>query len=102
LDQRLLVAAAEIGGPIVPELGGKALADQVRLGLIGLKKELDGLKIDAAGALTELATEVSNGKEGVKRIRAETAAVKSAFAEILGNEQAETPRMNGVDNAKNG
>jgi hypothetical protein len=72
----------------MPEIGGKSLGDQVRVGLAGLKKDIEALRLDAAGALTELATEVSNGKEGVKRIRAETAAVRSAFAEILGNEQA--------------
>jgi hypothetical protein len=77
------------GGPKMPEIGGKSLAAQVRVGLAGLKKQLDELKLDAAGALTELSTEIANGKEGVKRIRAETAEVKAAFSEILGNEQAD-------------
>lgn len=31
---------------------------------------------------------IANGNEGVKRIRAETAAVREAFSEILGNEGA--------------
>jgi|GEM_PF-3367039 hypothetical protein len=79
----------------MPEIGGKSLAAQVRVGLAGLKKEIDDLKLDAAAALTELSTEVRNGKEGVKRIRAETAEVKAAFGEILGNEQAGTTEGNG-------
>jgi hypothetical protein len=74
------------GDKLMPEIGGKSLADQVRVGLGGLKKEIDALKLDAAAALTELSTEVRNGNEGVKRIRSETAAVRAAFAEILGNE----------------
>jgi ubiquinone biosynthesis protein UbiJ len=69
-------------------IGGKSLADDVRIGMAGLKKQIDALKLDAAAALTEFTTELKNGNEGVKRIREETAAVKSAFAEILGNEQA--------------
>jgi hypothetical protein len=96
LDRMLSEAIAQFGGAKprevakMPEIGGKSLAAQVRLGLVDLKKQIDDLKLDSAAALTELATEIANGKEGVKRIRAETAEVKSAFAEILGNEQANT------------
>jgi hypothetical protein len=68
------------------QIGGKALADDVRIGMAGLKKQIDALKLDAAAALTELTTELKNGNEGVKRIREETAAVRAAFSEILGNE----------------
>jgi hypothetical protein len=89
LDRHLAAAIEEFRGPkIMSQIGGKSLADDVRVGLAGLKKQLDGLKLDAAAALTELSTEIKNGNEGVKRIREETAAVKAAFAEILGNEQA--------------
>lgn len=70
----------------MPEVGGKSLADAVKIGLSGLKKDIEALRLDASGALTELSSEVKNGTEAVKRIRAEAAAVKSAFAEILGNE----------------
>jgi hypothetical protein len=87
---RFLVRSIRMTGVPMPELGGKTLADQVRVGLAGLRQQLNELKLDAAGALTELTAEIQNGKEGVKRIRAETAAVKAAFAEILGNERAET------------
>jgi hypothetical protein len=83
----------KIHGVKMPELGGKSLADQVRVGLGGLRKQLDELKIDTAGALTELSTEIANGKEGVKRIREETAAVKSAFGEILGNESVSDQKV---------
>jgi hypothetical protein len=89
LDRHLSAAIEEFGGPkTMPEIGGKSLAEEVKVGIGGLRQQLAELKLDAAGALTELSTEVRNGKEGVKRIREETAAVKAAFAEILGNEQA--------------
>ena len=78
------------GEKSMPEIGGKALGSFVRESFAGLKKELDDLKIDAAAAVTELSSEVKNGKEGVKRIREEAAAVKAAFAEILGNEHSES------------
>jgi hypothetical protein len=74
----------------MPEIGGTSLADQVRVGLAGLKKEIDALKLDAAAALTELSVEIKNGQEGVKRIRTETADVRNAFGEILGNENIKT------------
>jgi len=83
----------KIRGVKMPELGGKSLADQVRIGLVGLRQQLDELKIDTAGALTELSAEIANGKEGVKRIREETAAVKSAFGEILGNESVSDQKV---------
>jgi hypothetical protein len=86
LDRHLARSIKEFA---VPEIGGKSLADHVRVGLAGLRKDIDALKLDAAAALTELSTEVRNGNEGVKRIRAETAAVKDAFSQILGNEQAD-------------
>lgn len=73
----------------MPEIGGKSLAVTVRSGLIDLKKRLADLKTDAAAAVTELHAEIANGQEGVKRIRAEAAEVKAAFAEILGNEGAD-------------
>jgi hypothetical protein len=88
LDRHLAKAIEEFGEKRMPQIGGKALADEVKVGLTGLKKQLDELKLDAAAALTELSTEIKNGNEGVKRLREETAAVKNAFAEILGNEQA--------------
>ena len=78
------------GKKSMPEIGGKALGGFVRESLADLKKQLDALKLDAAGAITELSSEIKNGNEGVKRIREETAAVRSAFAEILGNEHSET------------
>jgi hypothetical protein len=90
LGRMLLEAAATIGRDRkMPEIGGKSLALQVRVGLTGLKQQIAELKLEAAAALTELSTEITNGKEGVKRIRAETAEVKAAFGEILGNEHLE-------------
>jgi hypothetical protein len=88
LDRHLAKAIEEFGEKRMPQIGGKALASEVKIGLTGLKKQLDELKLDAAAALTEFSTEIKNGEEGVKRLREETAAVKAAFAEILGNEQA--------------
>jgi hypothetical protein len=83
LDRHLARSIKEFA---VPEIGGKSLANDVRIGLAGLKKKLEALRLDAAAAVNELATEINNGEEGVKRIRSETAEVKVAFAEILGNE----------------
>jgi hypothetical protein len=89
LNRHLTAAIKEFGGQKhMPEIGGKSLASDFKITLAGLKKQMDELKIEAGGALTEMATEIKNGQEGVKRIREETAAVKAAFAEILGNEQA--------------
>jgi hypothetical protein len=86
LDGHLAASIKEFGGSSMPEIGGKSLANNVRIGLDGLKKKLEALRLDAAAAVNELATEINNGEEGVKRIRSETAEVKVAFAEILGNE----------------
>lgn len=72
----------------MPEIGGKSLAGQLTAGLAGLKKELDALKTDAAGAVMEFQDELRNGREGVKRLRSESAEVRKAFGEILGNEVA--------------
>jgi hypothetical protein len=89
LDRHLSNAILEFGGDKpMPEIGGKSLAEQVKVGLGSLRQQLAELKLDSAAALTELGAEIKSGNEGVKRIRAETAAVKAAFAEILGNEQA--------------
>jgi len=88
LDRHLTRAIEEFGDKHMPEIGGKSLAEQVKVGLGGLRQQLAELKLDASAALTELSTEVKNGNEGVKRIREEAAAVKAAFAEVLGNEQA--------------
>lgn len=89
LDAHLAATINQLKGvKRVPEIGGKALAEEVRIGLGTLKQQLAELRLDAAGALTELSSEIQNGQAGVKRIREETAAVKAAFAEILGNEQA--------------
>lgn len=83
-----IAAGKQIARNDMPEIGGKSLAADVKIGLAGLKQEIAELRMSAAGAITELKSEIVNGKEGVKRIQAETAAVKDAFAEILGNETA--------------
>ena len=70
---------------MAPSIGGHSLGEQVRVGLAGLRKDLEVLRLDAAASITELTDEVRNGQEGVKRIRAEAAAVKAAFQDILGN-----------------
>ncbi|MPZ41305.1 MAG: hypothetical protein GEU95_25315 [Rhizobiales bacterium] len=74
----------------MPELGGKALAGEVGVALMGIKQALETLRLDAAAAVTELQEEITTGKEGVKRIREEAAAVRNAFAEIIGNERVAT------------
>lgn len=69
----------------MPELGGKALQGELGVALKGLKKALEGLRMDAAGAVTELTQEIAAGKQGVKMIQDEARAVRDAFSEIVGN-----------------
>lgn len=88
LDQHLSAAIEYFGAKPMPELGGKSLALDLRSALAGVKQQLAELKSDAAGAVTELVAEIANGNEAVKRIRDETAQVKAAFTEILGNEHS--------------
>jgi len=83
---RLAVEIKQFRGAKMPSIGGHSLGEQMRASLAGLKQDLEVLRLDASAAVAELSTEVRNGQEGVKRIRAEAAAVKSAFAEIMGNE----------------
>lgn len=88
LQQHLDSAIAEFGngrGRVMPTLGGKSLAEDMRVSFASLRKAIDDLKVDAAAAVMELTSEITNGKEGVKAIRAEAAAVKAAFTDILGN-----------------
>lgn len=88
LQEHLDSAIAEFGkgrGRVMPTLGGKSLAEDMRVSFASLRKAIDDLKVDAAAAVMELTSEITNGKEGVKAIRAEAAAVKAAFADILGN-----------------
>ena len=88
LDQHLAESINHFGAKPMPELGGKSLALDLRSALAGVKQKLAELKSDAAGAVTELVAEIANGNEAVKRIRDETAQVKAAFTEILGNEHS--------------
>jgi hypothetical protein len=79
----------------MPEIGGTKLAAELKTGLAGLKKGIDELKLDLAGALSEFSSEMNNGREVAKRIRKEAADVRSAVSELLGNESAEPPKANG-------
>ena len=69
LDRHLVAAIAQFGEKPMPEIGGKSLATDVRVGLAGMKKQIEALRLDAAAAITELGAEITNGQEGVKRIR---------------------------------
>jgi len=95
LDELARRTYREFGG--MPELGGKSLADEVRVGMLSLKKEIDTLRLEAAAAVTEVVTEIKNGKEGVKRLKAEAAAIRAGFAGIMGNETADETTQEKTD-----
>lgn len=69
----------------MPEIGGKRVASNVRIGLLGLKKRLAALDDNTASALNELDSAITEGEQGVKQVLAEAAEVRSAFSEITGN-----------------
>lgn len=78
----------------MPEVGGKSLAGEFRIGLAGLKKGVDELKLELAGAVSEFSSEIANGREVAKRIRAEASEVRQAVSEILGNEAGQPEKTN--------
>jgi hypothetical protein len=94
---RLLAGAIQQFGPRkpMPEVGGKSLASELRTGIAGLKRGVDELKLELAGAVSEFSVEMQNGKEAAKRIRAEAADMRQAVSEILGNENVSNSTSTG-------
>lgn len=74
---------------IMPEIGGKKLAGQFGDLLASLRKASEDAKTELAAAGAEFVTEVANVKKVTKTIRDETAEVRKAFGEILGNNPPE-------------
>jgi len=69
----------------MPEVGGKKLAGDFGSMLSDVRKMIDEAKLGLAGAVTELTTEIKTSKLVEKALREETAAVRKAFGEMLGN-----------------
>ena len=67
------------------ELGGKALAADLRTRLPDLRKKADELRLRAAAAVTGFTTEANNVEQAVKSIEDETAEMRKIANEILGN-----------------
>lgn len=82
---------------VMPEVGGKSIASEFRIGLLGIKKMAAELKLEVAGAVTEFITEAANIKEAASRMRGEAREMRAVAAEILGNEMASTPEKPTVD-----
>lgn len=83
---RARITAKAIAGALnMPGLGGKTLGEEIRVLLLGAKKQIEDLKTEAAGAVIELVNEIGTSKGAVKSIREETAALKAAFADVVGN-----------------
>lgn len=69
----------------MPEAGGRRLAGEFK-GLLGELRQLSAeVRTDIASAAAELMTELKAGKEVARQIREETAEVRAAFGEVLGN-----------------
>lgn len=75
----------------MPEVGGKRLAADFSAMLADLRKGIETAKAGIAGAIAELTSELESGKEIEKAIRAETAEVRKAFGEVLGNNPPAEP-----------
>lgn len=74
----------------MPEVGGKSIASDFKIGLAGIRKMAAELKLEVAGAVTEFTTEAANVKEAASRLRGEAREMRAVAAEILGNEVAGT------------
>lgn len=70
----------------MPEIGGKKLAGELGAMLQDVRRLVDEVRLDVAGAATELASEIRGGKDVAKALRAEAAEVRKAFSEVLGNQ----------------
>lgn len=83
----------------MPEVGGKRLAGEFAGMLSDVRKAVDEIKLEVAGAVTELMTEIQAGKSVAKAIRAEADEVRQAFGTVLGNappaEESPPARPNG-------
>jgi hypothetical protein len=89
LARRIL--PSRLGADNMPDIGGKKFADDFRGALGSMRKVMDEVKLEIAGAVTEFHVEArGGGKAVVKQIRANTDEVKRGFQDLLGNEPPET------------
>jgi hypothetical protein len=69
----------------MPDVGGKKLAEDLRIKLPDLRKIADGLRLRAAAAVTSFATEAKNVETAIRSIEDEAAEMAKVANEILGN-----------------
>ena len=69
----------------MPEVGGKKLADDLRIQLPDLRKMADALRLRAAAAATGFMAEAKNVEKGIRSIEDETAEMAKVANEMLGN-----------------
>jgi hypothetical protein len=73
----------------MPEVGGKKLADDLKIKLPDLRKLAGDLRLRAAAAVTAFATEAKNVERAIGSIESETAEMQKIANEILGNNPPE-------------
>ena len=73
----------------MPEVGGKKLADDLRVKLPDMRKVADGLRLRAAAAATGFMTEARNVEKAIKGLEDETAEMAKVANEMLGNNPPE-------------
>ena len=84
LDSCLGRAIAEFGTKM-PDIGGKKLAEDLRIRLPDLRKMADELRMCAAGAVTAFTTEANNVRRAITSIEDEAAEMAKVANEMLGN-----------------
>jgi predicted nucleic acid-binding Zn-ribbon protein len=70
---------------VANEVGGKRLAEDLKVRLPDLRKVADDLRLRAAAAVTQFTAEAKNVEAAIKSIEDEAAAMASVANEILGN-----------------
>ena len=81
-------AAAKVEEEVkpVPEIGGTSFAASLKEIIGGLRREMDEIKAETAGAVQEFREQVGAAREVPKRIRAETQVLRDGINELLGNQ----------------
>jgi hypothetical protein len=69
----------------MPEVGGKKLADDLKVKLPDLRKLAGDLRLRAAAAVTAFTVEAKNVEKAIGSIEAETSEMQKIANEILGN-----------------
>ena len=75
----------------MPDVGGKKLADDLRIKLPDLRKIADDLRLRGAAAASAFVAEARNVEKAIKSIEDEAAEMAKVANEILGNNPPENP-----------